>query len=154
MSRLRTLLFALTLLAPALASAQQAQRVDDSASQVLGGLLRMQWLDPAPVAGASNLVAGQVTVLVNLDVSPWRGRSVRIYQTLDKQALPVRVEWTARGPMLPGAMADGERSLVFAGVPTADQLSDTFVFTIFADGSQLDRPELLDFSFELEVEGQ
>ena len=37
-----------------------AQRVDDSGSQVLGGLVRMQWLDASP--GSSNLMAGQVTV--------------------------------------------------------------------------------------------
>lgn len=152
---MRAALLLLALLAlPMAAPAQQAHPVDDSASQVLGGLVRMQWLDAAPVAGASNVVAGQVTVLVSLDVSPWRNRNVRIYQRLAKQAMPVRVEWTARGPLMPGALADGERSLVYAGPVTADRLSDTFVFTLFADGQLLEKPELLDFSFELELEGQ
>lgn len=152
--RAAILLLALLAWLPTAASARQAQPVDDSASQVLGGLVRMQWLDPAPVAGASNLVAGQVTVLVSLDVSPWRNRNVRIYQRLAKQAAPMRVEWTARGPLMPGAMADGERSLVYAGPVTGDRLADTFVITVFADGQLLEKPELLDFSFELELEGQ
>ena len=153
MSRVAALLLTLLLL-PAATWAQQAHPVDDSASQVLGGLVRMQWLDPAPVAGASNLVAGRVTVLVSLDVSPWRNRNVRIYQHLGKQATPVRAEWTARGPLLPGAVNDGERALVFAGMVTTDRLSDTFELTLYADGTLLDKPELLDFSFELELEGQ
>ena len=143
---------ALLALAPVLAQANTAQRVDDSGSQVLGGLVRMQWLDASP--GSSNLMAGQVTVLVRLDVSPWVGRNVRIYQVLAKQATPVRVEWTARGPLLPGAFADGERALVYAGPVTENSLSDTFVLTIFADGSLLERPEVLDFYFEIELEGQ
>lgn len=153
MSRLRKwACLALLALVPALAQANMAERVDDSGSQVLGGLVRMQWLDASP--GRSNLMAGQVTVLVRLDVSPWVGRNVRIYQALSKQATPVRVEWTARGPLLPGAFADGERALVYAGPVTENTLSDTFVMTILADGSLLEHPEVLDFHFEIELEGQ
>ncbi|GGA70329.1 hypothetical protein GCM10011521_05570 [Arenimonas soli] len=143
---------ALLALAPAVSLANNPQRVDDSASQVLGGLVRMQWLDAAP--GNGNLMAGQVTVLVRLDTSPWLGRNVRIYQVLAKQATPVRVEWSARGPLLPGAFSDGERALVYAGPVTEGSLSDTFVLTIFADGNLLERPEVLDFYFEIELEGQ
>lgn len=149
---LRLTCLALLALAPALSLANGPQRVDDSASQVLGGLVRMQWLDAAP--GQGNLMAGQVTVLVRLDTSPWLGRNVRIYQVLGKQATPVRVEWTARGPLLPGAFSDGERALVYAGPVTSGTLSDTFVMTIFADGGLLERPEVLDFHFEIELEGQ
>ena len=143
----------LCLLIPGVVHAQ-AQKLDDSASQVLGGIVRMQWLDPAPSASGSNLVAGQVTVLVSLDVAAWRGRNVRIYQVLGKQAMPMRAEWSARGPLMPGAMADGERALVYSGPILEDRLSDTFVITIVADGNLLERTETLDFSFEIELEGQ
>lgn len=145
-------LFAFLLAATAFATSQAAEPVDDSASQVLGGLTRLEWVDPAP--GASNLMAGQVTVLVRLDVSPWQGRNVRIYQSLAKQTMPLRVEWTARGPLLPGALADGERALVYAGPITTPSLTDTFVLSIYADGQLFERPEVLDFSFEIELEGQ
>ncbi|GAB2659454.1 hypothetical protein [Arenimonas aestuarii] len=151
-SLVRFVFVAVLALAPALSQANGPQRVDDSASQVLGGLVRMQWMDAAP--GNGNLMAGQVTVLARLDTSPWLGRNVRIYQVLDKQATPVRVEWTTRGPLLPGALSDGERALVYAGPVAEGSLSDTFVLTIFADGSLLERPEVLDFHFEIELEGQ
>lgn len=151
---IRSCILLLGLLSASLSafSALAAERVDDSGTQVLGGLTRLEWMDPSP--GASNVMAGQVTVLVRLDVSPWQGRNVRIYQRLSKQAMPVRVEWTARGPLLPGAMADGERALVYSGPVTGATLSDTFVLTILADGQLFERPEVLDFSFEIELEGQ
>lgn len=152
MKALAPLLVALLLVLAPVHSPLAAERVDDSGSQVLGGLTRLEWASAAP--GASNLMTGQVTVLVRLDVSPWQGRNVRIYQALNRQSMPVRVEWTARGPLLPGAMADGERSLVYAGPVTGTTLSDTFVFTIHADGQLFERPEVLDFSFEIELEGQ
>jgi|TARA_R100000455_G_scaffold13388_1_gene6057 hypothetical protein len=145
---LASLLFVSATAFPALA----AERVDDTGTQVLGGLTRLEWVDPSP--GASNVMAGQVTVLVRLDVSPWQGRNVRIYQTLSKQTMPVRVEWTARGPLLPGAMSDGERGLVYSGPVTGPTLSDTFVLTILTDGQLFERPEVLDFAFEIELEGQ
>lgn len=152
MKSLPAALFSVLVALAPLEASQAAERVDDSGSQVLGGLTRLEWASTAP--GASNLMTGQVTVLVRLDVAPWQGRNVRIYQALDPQSTPVRVEWTARGPLLPGAMADGERSLVYAGPVTGTTLSDTFVFTVHADGQLFERPEVLKFSFEIELEGQ
>lgn len=152
MNRFRSLVLGLGLALASVGTALAAERVDDSGSQVLGGLTRLEWLDPAP--GNNNLMAGKVTVLVRLDVAAWQGRNVRIYQALDRQPMPVRVEWTARGPLLQGAMADGERALVYAGPLSGPILSDTFVLTIYADGQLFERPEVLDFTFEIEREGQ
>lgn len=136
--------------APAMA---QSQRVDDSGTQVLGGLVRMKWESVAPQPGKANLLVGQITVLVRLDMSPWRGRRGRLYQELSKQPSPVTASWTTRGALLPGAVRDGERTLVYAGSVDADRFEDTFILTIQADADLLSRPEQLEFSFTFEPEG-
>lgn len=148
MSRLAILTLLLALAAPS--ARAETLRVDDSASQVLSGLVRMNWENPAP--GRGDAVVGQVTVLVRLDTSPFRGRSGRLYHVLDRQATPVEASWTARGPLLPGTLHDGERALVYAGPITTDRIEDTFVLTLRADGNLLSRPEQLRFHFEFEPE--
>ena len=149
MSRLLPLLLCLLLAAPA--ALAQAIPVDDSSSQVLGGLVRMEWEDPAP--GRSDRLMGRVTVLVRLDTAPLRGRRGRIFHVLAPQSTPVQAEWTTRGVLLPGTVADGERTLVYAGAIDQDLIEDTFQLTIIADGRLLSRPEQLEFSFEFEPEG-
>jgi len=149
MSRVAAL-FALLLAAFAPAATAQAIRLDDSASQVLSGLVRMNWEEPTP--GRGDMLLGQVTVLVRLDTAALRGRSGRIYQVLDRQATPVDVSWTARGLLLPGTLRDGERTLVYAGPIAADTIEDTLVLTIRADGNRLAHPEQLAFHFEFEAE--
>ena len=134
------------------AAQAQAIRLDDSASQVLTGLVRMKWEDPTP--GRSDMLVGQVTVLVRIDTSELRGRSGRIFHVLGRQATPVEASWTARGPLLPGQLKDGERALVFTGPVTTDLLEDTFVLTLRADANLLSRPEQLEFHFEFEADGQ
>lgn len=152
MSRALALLLLLAALVAPLPAMAQAQRVDDSASQVLSPLVRMKWEDLAP--GGSNDLVGQVTVLVRLDVAPWRGRNARIYHVLAPQPQGrVFASWTTRGVLLAGAVRDGERTLVYSGPITTDMLEDTFVMQLRADGNQMVRPEQLEFSFEIEAEG-
>lgn len=135
-----------------LASAQ-AERVDDSGSQVLGSTLKLRWDEVAPRPGASATLSGTITVYVRLDVSPWRGRKARIYHVLPSQAgTSVTAAWTTRGVLLPGKMRDGERVLVYAGPIDADRIEDTFRLVIQADGNRLSRQEQLDFSFEIELD--
>lgn len=148
----RAVIFILLFMLSAGAARAQAVRLDDSASQVLTGLVRMQWEDPAP--GRSDMLVGQVTVLVRIDTSELRGRSGRIFHVLGRQATPVEASWTARGPLLPGQLKDGERALVYAGPISTDLLEDTFVLTLRADANLLSRPEQLEFHFEFEADGQ
>lgn len=148
---IRFLVLTLLLFGATTTAQAQAVRIDDSSSQVLSGLVRMKWENPAP--GSGDMLVGQVTVLVRLDTSPFKGRSGRIYHVLGRQATPVEASWTARGPLLPGAVSEGERTLVYAGPITTDLIEDTFVLTIRADGNLLSRPEQLEFSFEFEAEG-
>jgi hypothetical protein len=134
--------------------AAQTFPVDDSASQVLeAGPVKMRWNTLVPQPGQASAMTGQVVVLVRLDVSPWRGRRARIYQTLPSQPIgPVDVRWTANGPLLPGALRDGGRTLVYAGPIQSDRLEDTFRITIQADGNRVLRPQDLTFAFEIELE--
>jgi hypothetical protein len=134
--------------------AAQTYPVDDSASQVLeAGPIKMRWDSMAPQPGQTSTMSGQVVVQVRLDVSPWRGRSARIYQALPSQPIgPVNVRWTANGPLLPGAMRDGGRTLVYAGPIQSDRLEDIFRMTVQADGNRVLRPQDLSFAFEIELE--
>lgn len=158
MTRLAAILLAATMtllvFLPSPAKAQ-ALPVDDSASQVLGSTLRLRWDEPMPIAGRAPTLSGTVTVLVRLDVRPWRGRIARIYQVLPKQpANDVLATWTTQGPMLPGTLRDGERTLVYTGPIEMDELQDTFRLTIQANGDRMERTEQLKFSFEIELEQQ
>ncbi|KFN41717.1 hypothetical protein [Arenimonas metalli] len=147
---LATLAVLLALLLPAGA---RAERIDDSGTQVLGSLVRLKWQKAAPQPGEPNLLVGQITVLVRLDMSPWKGRRGRIYHQLSRQGNPVTVSWTTRGALLPGEVRDGERTLVYAGLVTHDLIEDTFLLTLTANADQLSRLEQLEFSFEFEPEG-
>jgi len=148
----RVLAIAAGLLLP-LAAVAQTFVVDDSASQVVGGAVRMVWDQGAPQRGQRPMVSGETSVLVRLNVSAWQGRQGRIYMTLPAQpAGPVNVSWSTRGPLLPGALRDGERALVYAGPIPAGFIEDTQRLLIRTDGSKLVRTEQLKFAFEIDVE--
>ncbi|HBD20348.1 MAG TPA: hypothetical protein DC063_09885 [Arenimonas sp.] len=153
MRAVHALLLLMLLAWPPHALAQQAQRIDDSASQVLDGLVRMKWKEVRPGPGASNDLVGQTTVLVRLDMSPFQGRSGRIFMVLEKQSGPVRAAWTTRGALLPGEVRDGERALVFAGAVASERIEDTLVLTITASTDVFSQPEKLVFHFEFEAGG-
>jgi len=143
-------LFLALLPAPA---AAQAIPVDDSGSQVLDGTVRMRWDDPVPRPGAANTMSGRMTVIVRLDVTPWVGRSGRIYKKLAPQAqVPVRASWTTRGILLPGQLRDGERTLVYSGPIQTARLEDTLNVTLQADGDRMPDHSRLEFTFEIELE--
>ncbi len=135
------------------AALAQTYPVDDSGSQVLGSNVRMKWDSVVPRPGQPSTMTGHLTVLVRLDVSPWRGRSGRIYKKLAPQPNgPVRAQWTSRGVLMPGQLRDGERTLVYNGPIVADRLEDTLMVTLQADGDRLPDQSQLNFTFEIELE--
>lgn len=151
--RARATVFVLAAWVACLPAVAATYRVDDSASQVQGSSVRMKWDDVAPKRGARATVSGQTSVIVRLNVAPWKGRQGRIYMRLPAQpSAPVTASWTTRGPLLPGTLRDGERSLVYAGLIQTDLIEDTQLLTIEADGPRLTRAEQLDFTFEIDVE--
>jgi len=154
---LLALLLAAACLAPVLpAVALQTFPVDDSASQVLGSTLRLKpaTMPPRGTPGTPMyMVSGEIAVQVRLDVSPWQGRSGRIYMLLPEQpAGAVTATWTTRGRLLPGVLRAGERTLVYAGPLPARLLEDTLRLRIDADGRGLPPSEQLAFSFEIDLD--
>jgi hypothetical protein len=136
-------------IAPAVA---QTYRVDDSASQVLGGTLRLK---PQPPVGRGQLdsnVAGEIAVAVRLDVSPWKGHQARIYLTVPmRPGAAITTRWSTQGRLLPGELRSGERTLIYAGPIQTDTLEDTLRLAIQADGRKLRRDEQLAFAFEIDL---
>jgi hypothetical protein len=152
-SRSAFLLLILALSAFAAPSARgQAIAVDDSGSQVLASTLKLKWDDALPRNGQAATLSGTLTVRVRLDVAPLRGRRGRIYQVLPAQsASPIRASWTSGGVLLPGALEDGQRALVYAGPIDVDVIEDTLRLTIQAQANRLSRrQEQLHFAFEFE----
>lgn len=148
----RTLLLAAALAAISPAGAETF-RVDDSASRVLGGTLRLKPVDTASRGRLSPTVYGQIRVNVRLDLRPWAGRQGRVYLTLpSKPDGSVVARWTSQGRLLAGVLRGGERTLVYAGPIPAGMLEDTLELMIEADGSHLRRAEDLLFAFEIEPE--
>lgn len=153
MTRFLIPLLALPMLAMATVVAAQPLPVDDSGSQVLGGMLMLDWDAPGRGNGPRQTLSGTITVQVHLDLSPWRGRRARIFHVLPvAQTGPhILARWTTQGRLLPGQLRDGERALVYAGPISADSLQDTLRLTITTD-DRLEDTESLRFGFEIEAE--
>ena len=133
----------------------QTYRVDDSASQVLGGPLRLKPITPMPHGELATALFGETGVLVRLDVAPWKGRRGRIYMSLPQQpGGQIIAAWNTQGRLLPGVVRSGERTLVYAGPIDTDMLEDTLRLRIQADGRGLARGQQLAFSFEIDLDAQ
>jgi len=143
---------ALFWLATAVPALGETRHVDDSQSQVLGQTLRLKPIAPYSRGAQANVVAGNVTVVVRLDVAAWKGRQGRIYMTLPEQSgEAITATWTTRGRLMPGALRSGERTPVYAGLIQADALEDTLRLTIQADERRLPQNAQLAFAFEIDL---
>lgn len=146
---IRALALLLALLAAPAAQAE-TYPVDDTGTRVLGKV-DLAWDSAAPVRGRADTASGGVTVLLRLDMSPWRGRSGRLYLILPARPQGrLLARWSARGPLLPGQLRDGERALVMAGPVATDVIEDTLRLTLHTDGDGDVGAERLEFSFEFE----
>jgi len=127
--------------------------VDDSASVVYNPNVNMRWESPVPRPGSPDIVSGDLVVNAILDVRPYLGRRGNIYMTLPVQSFGrVSTSWKSRKSILsPGTLRDGERTLVWSGLVSADRIEDTLVLSITTDGNQLWRTEQLHYSFEIEI---
>jgi hypothetical protein len=135
---------------PALA---QTHRVDDGQTQVLGPALRLKPISPYSRGTQANIVAGDVTVVVRLDVAEWKGRKGRIYMTLPGQSGgTITATWTTRGRLMPGVLRTGERTPVYAGPIQGEVIEDTLRMEIRADERRLPRNPQLAFAFEIDLD--
>lgn len=127
--------------------------VDDSASVVLSPLIQMKWDQIAPNGQNQNLMRGQTDVLVRLNTRPFQSKVGRVFIVLNNQALGrVRATWQTNGVLFAGTVRSGERALVYSGPMTQSVIEDTMHLTIETNGSQLERDQQLQFSFEVDID--
>ena len=113
----------------------------------------MKWRSLAPNRAVGNAIEGTNVVTVRLNLAPWLNRTGKIYMALPEQPIgQVTAEWTTQGKLLPGQLASGNRTLVFAGPVRANLLEDTIVLRLPADGRRLVAPQRLQFYFEIDVD--
>lgn len=147
-------LFFSLLIPTALAAAPllAAERVDDTGTRTQDPTVRLRWENVVPRRGDSPTAAAVTVVYVRLNLSPWRGQNGRLYLAFpDRAGTPVDAEWTTQGRLLPGRVRSGERALVYSGRIEGAVLEDTWRLTLRTDGRRLVRPELLEFTFEMEA---
>jgi hypothetical protein len=127
-------------------------RLDDSRSHPSSDNLQMEWLPQ----NSSDPGAGmQATVRVNIDIdtSPWQGRSGRIYMVLprDQAGSTVQADWTTQGKLRPGRLLSGERSLVYAGLIESPRLRDQLQVRLRTAPDWQSNSRRLNFYFEIDV---
>jgi hypothetical protein len=128
-------------------------RVDDSASIPQESSATLQWRHIAPSRGGDNTVEGATVVQVRLNLTPWIGRSGRVFLVLPEQSLgQVRVSWTTQGRLLPGRLVSGQRVLVLAGPVTTPFVDETLALKIETDGTRLSSSHRLNFHFEIDID--
>lgn len=125
--------------------------VDDSASHIEAqSPMRLSGTGPG-LSGGSGMDS---TLRVNtvLDLRPWVGRSGRIYMALPPQPLAsLRLQWRTQGRLLAGQLTGGQRALVYEGPITAALLQDRLDITVRVDGRELQMPQRLSLSFEIDL---
>lgn len=137
---------------PAATTASAPMRVDDTGTVVLNPYLEMKWL-PKPGNSGSRIVEAATRVSVQLNTTPFLGRSGRIYMVLPRGTGPtVRATWTSGGKLLPGQVLSGERALVYRGAVRGPLLTDLLDLHLQVDSTRLIQPQALAFGFEIEVD--
>ncbi|MGH8107854.1 MAG: hypothetical protein ACREO1_03925 [Arenimonas sp.] len=151
---IRRLLAVLILMAINVAAVAATHPVDDRGTRVHQPVVRTKWLNTAPTRQASAVITGVVVVDVQLDTAQWKGKPGKIYMLLApaSAAGPIQASWTVQSEvLLPGNMQSGERVLVYDGAIESDQLRDTLTMTLRADGNRVLRPEIINFTFEIDI---
>jgi hypothetical protein len=126
--------------------------IDNSGSQALEPLVSMRWKSAMPSrSGANNLMIGNTTIRVRLNVMPWLKRSGRIYLSLPaQQPGPIAVSWIAQDRFHSGQVRSGNRVLLYAGSITTPLLEDVLKFQFEVNGSLIRHPFPLSFHFEMD----
>ena len=133
-------------------SGRNPHRLDDSRSRPAADNVQMQWL---PQNSSEPNAGMQTTVRVNIhiDTTEWQGRSGRVYMVLprDQAGSTVEAEWTTNGRLLPGRLASGERSLVYAGRIDGTSLQDEMQVRLRTAPDWQSNSRRLNFYFEIDV---
>lgn len=146
---LTAILASMTALAPAAAT---TYRVDDTGTVVNQPVTPMRWRQFAPGRAGDNTVEGNVTVSLRLNLAAWLNRQARIYMSLaPTDGEQMVATWRTQGRLLPGTVRGGGRTLVFEGVVRDQFLEENILLSLTADGRAVERPQSLQFFFEIEV---
>ena len=152
--KLRFLMASLMLTMMAAPNQAATYPVDDRGSHVRQPMVRTVWEKTAPTRDSSAVITGVMIVDVELNTAAWNGKSGKIYMTLAPTSASglVRASWTVQSEvLLPGNLRSGERVVVYDGNITADRLRDTLTITLHADGNRVLRPEIINFTFEIDL---
>jgi hypothetical protein len=125
--------------------------IDDSASVVLSPVTPLHWRANGQGAARDSAADALTQVQLVLNTQPWAGRHGRVFMALAPQPVRVKVRWTTRGPMLAGSLQSGQRVLVYDGVLPAS-LRDFLELVVSADGRELNMPQRLNFSYQIDVD--
>ncbi|WP_143684608.1 hypothetical protein [Variovorax sp. KK3] len=143
---------ALLAVAAASPSGAATYRVDDTGTYLSQPATPMRWRQLAPGRAGDNTVEGRVTVALRLNLSPWLNRPARVYMGLaPTEGEQMIASWRTQGRLLPGSVRGGSRTLVYEGVVRDAFLQESIVLDLMADGRAIDRPQSLQFFFEIEV---
>lgn len=147
-----TWLLAATLWVAAGGACAATYRVDDTGTVVGQPVTPMRWRQLTPSRAGDHTVEGRLNVALRLNLASWLQRPARIYMLLaPTQGEQLTATWRSQGRLLPGSLRGGGRTLVFDGVVTEAFLMETIELSLTADGRALERPQALQFSFEIEV---
>lgn len=128
--------------------------VDDRGTNVHQPVVRTKWLSNTPTRNANSTITGVLVVDVLLNTSEWKGKPGKIYMVLAPATASgtIRASWTTQSEvLLPGNLESGQRVLVYDGAIESDQLRDTLTMTLLADGNRVVRPEIINFTFEIDI---
>lgn len=119
----------------------------------MGTTLKLRPVGHLAHGNRMSVVAGDISVVARLDLSPWKGRQGRIYMTLPEQSDgPVTVTWTTRGQLMPGVVRTGGRTLVYSGLLRGGLLEDTLRLNVQGDERRLPQDAQLAFAFEIDLD--
>ena len=108
----------------------------------------------------NTLIAELKASELRFDTSRFVGSRVRIYLAMPpvvkglRGLNGLRVEWATRGQFQSGSVSPGARTLIFEGLATTRELTETFDFTLLIDARQKQGTLGFDPRFEIEVVGK
>ena len=150
MRPLYTLSFCIIWLAAAPAHAKTVP-IDDSGTLPYNAALAMRWQEPQPRGPSRQQMLGTLQLRVRLNVAPWLRHIGRIYLVLPaQQPGAMTVSWTTQGRLLPGQLASGGRTLVYAGPFTTPFIEDMVQLSIAVDGRRMLQSYPVNFRFEMD----
>ncbi len=139
-------------LTPSISVTASAVRVDETGTTLSTPATQLRWRSFGPGRERDNQVEASVRVALRLNLTPWLGTKIRLYQRMTNGADSgtFNVSWRGQGRLLPGALQGGGRVLVFEGIVKDAFLLDTLDVSIVGDGKNLAGFQAVELFFEVD----